>query len=73
MTFTYYFTNSRSFSIILNRTRKLFPAPARDCLCLEGLPSWSVTLLSNRTSPNNLPLDSKQVQGLEDYKKVQDL
>ena len=49
-------TNSWSCSIILNRTRNLFPAPAPDCLCLAGLPSWSGTLFLNRTSENILPL-----------------
>ena len=56
MTFHYFFTNSWSCSIILNRTRNILPAPAPDCLCPAGLPSWSVTFLLNRTSPNILPL-----------------
>ena len=34
----------------------LFPAPAPNCLCPTGPTSWSVTLFSNRTSPNILPL-----------------
>ena len=56
MSFHYFFTNSWSCSIILNRTRNILPAPAPDCLCPAGLPSWSVTFLLNRTSPNILPL-----------------
>ena len=32
------------------------PAPAPDCLCQAGLPSWSVTPLMNRTSRNILLL-----------------
>ena len=40
----------------MNRTRNFFCAPAPYCLCPEALPSWSVTLLMNRTSPYILPL-----------------
>ena len=54
--FVLFFTNPWSCSIILNRTRNLFPAPAPNCLCPAGATSWSVTLLLNKTSPNILPL-----------------
>ena len=48
-------TKSWSCPINLNRIRNLFPAPAPDCLCPTGLPSWWVTLLINSTSPYILP------------------
>ena len=56
MTFTYCFTKSWYCLIILNRTRNFFPAPAPNCICPAGLPSWSVTIILNRTSPYILPL-----------------
>ena len=54
--FQLFFTNSWPCSIILNKTRNIFSAPAPDCLCPAGLPSWSCYLLLNRTSPNILPV-----------------
>ena len=54
--FSIFFTNSLSFSIFLDKTWNIFPAPAPNCLCPAGPTSLSDTLLSNRTSPNILPL-----------------
>ena len=47
------------FLVLLNYSEQdqdSLPAPAPDCLCQAGLPSWSVTPLINRTSPNTLLL-----------------
>ena len=56
ITFYLFCTKSGSCSIILSRTKNLFPAPAPDCLCTAGLRSWSGTLFLNSTSKNILPL-----------------
>ena len=56
MTFTYFFYQ---FLVLLNyseQDQESLPAPAPDCLCQADLPSWSVTPLMNRTSPNILLL-----------------
>ena len=45
------------FLVLLNYSehdQESLPAPAPDCLCQAGLPSWSNTPLMNRTSPNIL-------------------
>ena len=47
------------FMVLLNyseQDKESLPAPAPDCLCQAGLPTWSVTPLMNRTSPNILLL-----------------
>ena len=47
------------FLVLLNyseQDQESLPAPAPYCLCQAGLPSWSVTPLMNRTSPNILIL-----------------
>ena len=54
--FFFFFYKFMSCSIILNRTRNLFHAPAPDCLCPAGLPSWSGTIFLNRTRTYILPL-----------------
>ena len=56
MTLTYFFYQ---FLVLLNyseQDQESLPAPAPDCLCQADLPSWSVTPLMNRTSPNILLL-----------------
>ena len=54
--FHYFNASSWSCSIILNKTRNPYAAPAPTCLCQAGPTPWSDTLLLNRTSPNILPL-----------------
>ena len=56
MTFSYFFNQ---FIVLLNyseQDQESVPAPAPDCLCHAYLPSWLVTPLMNRTSPNILLL-----------------